>query len=399
MMCFFKKRGIDAETVKRFSNFLELVVDRDSKNKYRNLAFPYCDSSGNVVGFELRGFSGYRGKAEGTNSTSAFWCADFSEVRQPKYVFIFEGAYDAMAFQQIHNVKVRLEDCAFVSVGGSFSDEQFKQVINQYPNAKKVLCFDNDLNGRMYDIRAYGIINNLDMKTSINRENGDIKIDVGNKGIFELPEDKVSLNEFFKLSGYRQHPDLTIRKAPNGLKDWNEVLTRNLPIEDLHSAYEKKIIFQDEYNDKAKFNYWIANNVGSIILFILALILLGSDIPVIRWISLVIMGFTYIKGFYDYLYLNSLSWVLTAETLEIKSGIFSRSKNYIELYRINDYIEEQTFVERIFGVKRIILLSSDKTNPKLTIRGIDDSNNISEIIRERVEFNKQKKNIYEISNR
>jgi hypothetical protein len=75
------------------------------------------------------------------------------------------------------------------------------------------------------------------------------------------------------------------------------------------------------------------------------------------------------------------------------------SKNYIELYRINDYIEEQTFVERIFGVKRIILLSSDKTNPQLTIRGIDDSNNISEIIRERVEFNKQKKNIYEISNR
>lgn len=42
-----------------------------------------------------------------------------------------------MAFQQIHNVKVRLEDCAFVSVGGSFSDEQFKQVINQYPNAKR----------------------------------------------------------------------------------------------------------------------------------------------------------------------------------------------------------------------------------------------------------------------
>jgi uncharacterized membrane protein YdbT with pleckstrin-like domain len=153
---------------------------------------------------------------------------------------------------------------------------------------------------------------------------------------------------------------------------------------------------------KPNSNYWIANNVGSIILFILALILLGSDIPVIRWISLVIMGFTYIKGFYDYLYLNSLSWVLTAETLEIKyPGIFfSRSKkNYIELYRINDYIEEQTFVERIFGVKRIILLSSDKTNPQLTIRGIDDSNNISEIIRERVEFNKKKKNIYEISNR
>lgn len=77
---------------------------------------------------------------------------------------------------------------------------------------------------------------------------------------------------------------------------------------------------------KPNSNYWIANNVGSIILFILALILLGSDIPVIRWISLIIMGFTYIKGFYDYLYLNSLSWVLTAETLEIKSGIFHVAK-------------------------------------------------------------------------
>lgn len=238
MMSFFKKRGINADTVQRFSNYIELVTDRESAKQYKNLAFPYSDNDGKVVGFELRGFSGYKGKAEGTNSSSAFWRADFSENRMAKYVLVFEGAFDAMAFQQIHNANVRKEDCAFISVGGSFSDNQFRNIVSQYPNAKKILCFDNDLNGRMYDIRAYGIMCNLDLRTSIDRQTGNVKIEIPDKGTYEFTTENVSLEEFFKKTGYRQHPDLALRKAPGGVKDWNEVITQNLHEEKLRSVYD-----------------------------------------------------------------------------------------------------------------------------------------------------------------
>lgn len=150
---------------------------------------------------------------------------------------------------------------------------------------------------------------------------------------------------------------------------------------------------------KPNSNYWIANNVGCITIFCLSVIALGSVIPVVQWISLVVMCFTFLKCLYDYLYLNSLKWVIGVEVLEIYSGILSRSKNHIELYRIVDYVEEQSFMERLFGVKRIILLSSDKTTPRLIISGIDNNKEVTKIIRERVEFNKQNKRIYEISNR
>lgn len=146
-------------------------------------------------------------------------------------------------------------------------------------------------------------------------------------------------------------------------------------------------------------NYWIANNLGYIVMFFLSVILLGSDIYVVRWISLFVMSFSFIKSIHGYLYLNSLKWVIGAEVLEIHSGILSRSKNHIELYRVVDYVEEQTFIERLFGVKRIILFSSDKTTPRLTISGIDSKKEVTKVIRDRVEFNKQNKRVYEISNR
>lgn len=150
---------------------------------------------------------------------------------------------------------------------------------------------------------------------------------------------------------------------------------------------------------KPNSNYWIANNVGCIIIFCFSVISLGSEISIVQWISLVVMSFTFLKCLYDYLFLNSLKWVIGAEVLEIHSGILSRSKNHIELYRIVDYVEEQSFKERLFGVKRIILLSSDKTTPRLIISGIDNDKEVIKVIRDRVEFNRQNKRIYEISNR
>ena len=76
-------------------------------------------------------------------------------------------------------------------------------------------------------------------KVELDRQTGNVKVEIPDKGIYEFTTENVSLEEFFKKTGYRQNPDLVIRKAPGGVKDWNEVITQSLNEENLRSAYDK----------------------------------------------------------------------------------------------------------------------------------------------------------------
>jgi len=69
-----------------------------------------------------------------------------------------------------------------------------------------------------------------------------------------------------------------------------------------------------------------------------------------------------------------------------------------ELYRVVDFHEHQTLLQQIFGLKTVTVLSMDRTTPKLALIGLPKQTAIVELIRERVEFNKKRKGIYEITN-
>ncbi len=87
-----------------------------------------------------------------------------------------------------------------------------------------------------------------------------------------------------------------------------------------------------------------------------------------------------------------------SEQLTAEHGVFQRSIGYIELYRVVDFHEQQSLLQQIFGLKTVTVLSMDRTTPKLELTGLPKRINIVDIIRERVEFNKQRKGIYEITN-
>ena len=80
-------------------------------------------------------------------------------------------------------------------------------------------------------------------------------------------------------------------------------------------------------------------------------------------------------------------------------GIFHRTSDYIELYRIVDFSESRDILEQLFGLKTVSIYSGDRTNPKLDIYGVKEKLDVVAIIRERVEYNKRRKGIYEITNR
>ena len=102
---------------------------------------------------------------------------------------------------------------------------------------------------------------------------------------------------------------------------------------------------------------------------------------------------------YRCLYLYKLRYIITSEQLIIQHGVLTRTNDYIELYRVVDFSENRGIMEQLFGLKTVEIFSGDRTNPQLDIYGVKEKLDVVKIIRERVEYNKRRKGIYEITNR
>ena len=101
---------------------------------------------------------------------------------------------------------------------------------------------------------------------------------------------------------------------------------------------------------------------------------------------------------YRLVYLKRIRYRIGSEQLTAEHGVFQRNTGYIELYRVVDFHEHQTLLQQIFGLKTVTVLSMDRSTPRLELTGLPKRTAIVDIIRERVEFNKQRKGIYEITN-
>lgn len=133
----------------------------------------------------------------------------------------------------------------------------------------------------------------------------------------------------------------------------------------------------------------------SLVLFLVA----GHDAITIKMPFLILGSVTLFMMLYGCLYLSKLQFIISSEQLIIQHGVFHRSSDYIELYRIVDFSEQRDILEQLFGLKTVSIYSGDRTNPKLDIYGVMEKVDVVCIIRERVEYNKQRRGVYEITNR
>jgi uncharacterized membrane protein YdbT with pleckstrin-like domain len=109
-------------------------------------------------------------------------------------------------------------------------------------------------------------------------------------------------------------------------------------------------------------------------------------------------GFVYL--FYKYVdILICTKWIVTDEQILIKKGVFVKSVNYIELYRVFDYEERKTFMQALFKNTTIYIYSGDKSHPVLCMFGLDEDDDLISKIRARVEKQREIKRVYEFTNR
>lgn len=101
---------------------------------------------------------------------------------------------------------------------------------------------------------------------------------------------------------------------------------------------------------------------------------------------------------YQYLYTITISWKITEEQLIYTRGVIARKVDYIELYRINDFSEYSSIIDRLFSLKNIRIVSTDQSTPELILKGINITEDVLTDLRKKIELRKEIRRIYEIAN-
>ena len=66
-------------------------------------------------------------------------------------------------------------------------------------------------------------------------------------------------------------------------------------------------------------------------------------------------------------------YTLTDQRLKFTRGVFTRTTEDLELYRVRDTKFEQSFFERLFGLGQIQLFTTDETSPTIKLPFIADA--------------------------
>ena len=111
------------------------------------------------------------------------------------------------------------------------------------------------------------------------------------------------------------------------------------------------------------------------------------------WIGLVL---PLIYLIWKYLVVRTQVFELTTERLRITKGIINQRIDEVELYRVKDHLMVRPFWMRVAGLGTIILETSGRTLPNLTIPAIKGGVELREQLRRQVEDIRDRKRVREM---
>lgn len=97
-----------------------------------------------------------------------------------------------------------------------------------------------------------------------------------------------------------------------------------------------------------------------------------------------------------WLTVKNTKYELTTERLRTRHGVLSKKTDELELYRVRDYTFEQPFFLRLFSLGNVVLETSDRTHPQVTIKAVGNGDALRETLRTHVEACRVKKRVREV---
>lgn len=86
-------------------------------------------------------------------------------------------------------------------------------------------------------------------------------------------------------------------------------------------------------------------------------------------------------------------YTLTSQRLTTRHGVFTRTVDDLELYRVRDTRLEQRFIHRLFGVGEVVLYTTDASTPEVHLRYIKGAESVRETMRRLVEERRDAKRV------
>ena len=81
----------------------------------------------------------------------------------------------------------------------------------------------------------------------------------------------------------------------------------------------------------------------------------------------------------------SVSYRVDTLRVEVERGILRKHIDNLELWRVKDIQFRQAFVQRMLGLGDIVLVTSDATNPAVTLRGVHEPRALYDALRDAVD--------------
>ena len=112
---------------------------------------------------------------------------------------------------------------------------------------------------------------------------------------------------------------------------------------------------------------------------------IGRPSQILNIVSFILWSWTLLIPIIIYFKTRFTVYEVTDQRIKLKTGILNQEIDECELYRVRDYKVVKPFFQRIFGLGRIELVTSDRSNSNINLNGIKDPENLYNLIRDNVE--------------
>ena len=123
---------------------------------------------------------------------------------------------------------------------------------------------------------------------------------------------------------------------------------------------------------------------------------IGRPSQILNIISFIIWSWTLFVPIIIYLKTRFTVYEVTDQRIKLKTGILNQEIDECELYRVRDYKIVKPFFQRIFGLGKIELVTSDRSNSSINLNGIKNPENLYDLIRDNVEKIRRKTGTREV---
>ena len=123
---------------------------------------------------------------------------------------------------------------------------------------------------------------------------------------------------------------------------------------------------------------------------------MGAASPLVLALACAIAAVPLAIVFWKWLVVATTRYELTTQRLRTRRGVLNKHLDELELYRVRDYKLEQPFFLRLFSLSSVILQTSDRSNPVLTLRAIPRGDSLREQMRTYVEEARMRRGVREV---